>query len=685
MILFILLPALAGQALIASIGYNRSGRAMLAQLEGDMALMVRMQADGLLNIYGGLVREMADLGESAPVRDLLAAHDAGDEAALKALRRRASEHLAEIAQAHPVISLIGIADASGVITVHSVPSSIGTSRANKGYFKRAMQGLSSTEDVQSETTGQFRTFLSLPMLGGADGKTPIGCMYAAIDNSKLAQISINAVSMGMEGVSFVYNGDGVLVMHPRAANIGRNDGDREHVRRMLSAPEGTMVEFEEGGKDRMAFSAFLPELNWTVVMEVSRDAVLEPVMGIRTMSIILFLVCGGIIGATIFLLTRNLSGILATAARIVEEASAGNFAMTPARETFFARAGRRRDEIGIVVRGLRELLGNTVRLLGESEQKAKEARKAELEAREASEKASKAARYAEQARQEGMHAAARQLSEVVDALSETSAGLAARMDEASRTAAEASEHLSGAATAMNEMNATVQEVARNASDASRVSGETRDHAMQGADIVRQAESGIQEVQRQTRRLKDDMEQLSGHAQSISQVMGVISDIADQTNLLALNAAIEAARAGEAGRGFAVVADEVRKLAEKTMSATAEVSRAVATIQEGTSRSMAGVDATVERMEQATEQARASGEALTRIVSDVDASADEVRAIAAASEEQSSASEEINRSITRVNGMAERSALAMREASDRVADMRRQVERLEALIGELRRS
>ena len=122
-------------------------------------------------------------------------------------------------------------------------------------------------------------------------------------------------------------------------------------------------------------------------------------------------------------------------------------------------------------------------------------------------------------------------------------------------------------------------------------------------------------------LKEDMTQLNEHAQDITRIMGVISDIADQTNLLALNAAIEAARAGEAGRGFAVVADEVRKLAEKTMASTQDVGNAIKAIQESTVKSTESVDKAVEQIEQATEFANQSGSALEEIVATVEATAD----------------------------------------------------------------
>jgi len=129
---------------------------------------------------------------------------------------------------------------------------------------------------------------------------------------------------------------------------------------------------------------------------------------------------------------------------------------------------------------------------------------------------------------------------------------------------------------------------------------------------------------------------------------VISDIADQTNLLALNAAIEAARAGDAGRGFAVVADEVRKLAEKTMTATQEVAGSISAIQNSAKDSISNTERALETIELAGKLADQSGAVLTELVSGAQTSAEQVQSIAAAAEEQSSASEEINHSLESVS-------------------------------------
>ncbi|ADU62092.1 MAG: methyl-accepting chemotaxis protein [Pseudodesulfovibrio sp.] len=221
------------------------------------------------------------------------------------------------------------------------------------------------------------------------------------------------------------------------------------------------------------------------------------------------------------------------------------------------------------------------------------------------------------------------------------------------------------ATAMEQMNATVLEVARHAQDAALDADEARQRADEGAAVVTEVVQAIHEVATRAQELKSSMEELDVRAESIGKVLGVIEDIADQTNLLALNAAIEAARAGEAGRGFAVVADEVRKLAEKTMQATNEVHQAVTGIQDGARKNVRATEIAVSAVQKSTDMANRSGEALKSIVLVAESTADRVRSIATAAEQQSAASDEISRATMDVNRICGETDRAMAESAEAI--------------------
>ena len=271
---------------------------------------------------------------------------------------------------------------------------------------------------------------------------------------------------------------------------------------------------------------------------------------------------------------------------------------------------------------------------------------------------------------------------IADRLSTATEELSTQVEQASRGADQQTQRVSETATAMEQMNASVLEVARNAGGASDTTINAKRKAEHGAEVVNKVVQGINQLHTQALGLKAGMASLGDQAQSIGQIMTVISDIADQTNLLALNAAIEAARAGEAGRGFAVVADEVRKLAEKTMQATREVGSAIQGIQNGTTQNIDQVNQTVDTIEHTTELAGTSGEALSEIVVLVDQAADQAHSIAAAAEEQSATSDEINRAVEQINTISAETSSAMSHSATAVTELAKQAQELKKLIAQM---
>lgn len=214
------------------------------------------------------------------------------------------------------------------------------------------------------------------------------------------------------------------------------------------------------------------------------------------------------------------------------------------------------------------------------------------------------------------------------------------------------------ATAMNQMTATVHDVARNAEEAALAAQTADEKVDSGQVVVRQSMQRIEQLASSSASASHGIESLSAEIQNIGKVLSVIKSVAEQTNLLALNAAIEAARAGEQGRGFAVVADEVRALAKRTQQSTEEIERLVVSLQSGAQASVAQIQSSGELVKLAVSDALQTESALGSIAAAVSMIQQMNQQIAAAAEQQSSVAEEINRSVTSIRSSADQSALAM---------------------------
>ena len=239
------------------------------------------------------------------------------------------------------------------------------------------------------------------------------------------------------------------------------------------------------------------------------------------------------------------------------------------------------------------------------------------------------------------------------------------------------------ATAMNEMSATVQEVARNAGDASGAATNADNEAKAGNSIVSQASHSIDELAQEVENASGVINQLSNDSDKIGSVLDVIKGIAEQTNLLALNAAIEAARAGEQGRGFAVVADEVRTLAGRTQESTQEIESMIDKLQSGAKNAVTAMEAGREKASVGVEQTKQAGEALAAITRAVTTISEMNTQIASAAEEQSATTEEMNKNIININQIADETANSADQSTSASAELSKLAAELQHLVSQFK--
>jgi methyl-accepting chemotaxis protein len=236
------------------------------------------------------------------------------------------------------------------------------------------------------------------------------------------------------------------------------------------------------------------------------------------------------------------------------------------------------------------------------------------------------------------------------------------------------------AVASEEMAATSNNIAHNCLSAAENSNRASETARSGAETVKRATNGMERIAARVKDTAKTVEGLGTRSDQIGQIIGTIEDIADQTNLLALNAAIEAARAGEQGRGFAVVADEVRALAERTTRATREISVMIKAIQNETKGAVTAIEEGVTEVEKGTEYSISSGQALEQILSQINDVTMQVNQIATAAEEQTATTGEIASNIQKITVVVQQTAGGATETAAASSELSRVAVELQRLVG-----
>ena len=659
-------------AVMASLIYSKSYTSAQESAE-ELNEAKLANSVSLIDMWiNGLKNEISLAGRLSSVVDA-AAYGKND----KAVRDAVEKALLKINKNRPVLIRINVIDMNGDTVGSSSAKSIGNKYVDRNYFQQAAKGkIFVSKPLISRTTGTPVVIISAPI---KKDDHVIGVIAAIIEISIFADKFINNIKVADTGYIYILDSNGLILSHVNKELIAKvNVAEEYDWGKEIVRQKNGHLKYDLENLKRLTFFDQSPVTGWITCSTAPEEEFMKEANAIGMFIIYSALAIVLIIGGGVFFIlkmnvTVPVSGIVRAASEIAEGKLDTRLDVN------------RNDEIGVLQSSLLKMVDRLRQKISEADEKTSQAEEESRRAQVATEEAENARQQSERAKSEGMQQAAVELEEIVNQVIASSSDLDEKIRRSHSGADTQKERATESATAMEEMNSSVMEVARNAAQTANMADEAKMEGSKGGEVITQVVQSIKQLNSETDLLQKELNNLGVQADSINMVMGVINDIADQTNLLALNAAIEAARAGEAGRGFAVVADEVRKLAEKTMDATQEVGGAIKTIQAGTSKSIDRMRDTSKVVDNSTELVDQAGAVISKIMQMIEETSDRVRAIAAASEEQSAASEQITGSMTEVNSIANETADLMSDSLQSMHDLSDMSARLQKLIEDLKNS
>jgi methyl-accepting chemotaxis protein len=496
---------------------------------------------------------------------------------------------------------------------------------------------------------EMTTGLTQPYIAASTGKLILTFMSPMLHDGNLIGVygcdvtldyivkQVLSVKLGKSGYAFVVDKEGKILVHPDSSyplkkSLRDLSGDLTGVAARFAAAPSGQIDYRLDGSEKVMSFARIPSTGWYLCVTVDRSEIFAPVT--RQLRV-LALVGAGFLTAGLLIIVIFLKGLLSPLGRLYQHVA--NIADGEGDLTRRIDVGNRRDEIGLLAEKLNRFIEN-------------------------------------------MRGIILQIADASRTLSAESTRLTATAGGISVGAEEVAAQTVTVATASEEMAATAADIARSCHQAAGSAEHAAGTTQAGFQVVSRTIDGIRRRGESTLENAGAISSLGERSEQIGAIVATIEDIADQTNLLALNAAIEAARAGEQGRGFAVVADEVRALAERTTKATKEISDMIRIMQQETRGAIAAMEHGVKGTEQGAEEAAGLESALRNILEQVNAVTGQVNQIAVAAEEQTATTSEITSNIQQMAEVVNETARGSQLTAESAAQLSNLAGNLQRIVG-----
>ena len=492
-------------------------------------------------------------------------------------------------------------------------------------------GSTLTEPYIDAATGKLIISIATP---SAKGSQSIGVVGGDLSLQTLVD-NIGALNFGGMGYAFLVSADGKVLVHPDKNLVMKTLADvyPKNTPRI----SGDFSEVEANGKDNIVtFTPIkgLPSVNWYLGISVDKDKSFAMLSEFRTSAVIATLIAVAIIIALLGMLIRLLLQPLHVMTKAMQDIADGEGDLTR------RLAIQNHDEFGTLGIAFNRFV-------------------------------------------ERIHTSIREVSSATEQVNEVALRVVSASNSSMVNSDEQANRTNSVAAAINELGAAAQEIARNAAQASSQASDARHLAEDGQQVVERNIKAMTQLSAMISASSSNIEALNSKTVNIGQILEVITSISQQTNLLALNAAIEAARAGEAGRGFAVVADEVRNLAHRTQESAQQVQKMIEELQVSARGSVSTMEESQRHSQDSVEIANRAGERLISVTERIGEIDGMNQSVATATEEQTSVVESINMDITEINTLNQEGVENLQSTLRACSDLEQQAARLKQLVGSFR--